>query len=77
MSRKRADDAIDPETVYFQPGDPPPGGYLAWHAWAAVQARAGLRQQQCEVCGLWKFPQERCKHEIGSDEPTTTTGGEG
>jgi hypothetical protein len=42
----------------YKPGDPPPGGYLNWHAWAEVQDKAGLRQKQCSRCGLWKFPQE-------------------
>jgi hypothetical protein len=42
----------------FKPGDPPPEGYLNWHAWAEVQDKAGLRQKQCSRCGLWKFPQE-------------------
>jgi hypothetical protein len=42
----------------YKPGDPPPGGYLNWHAWAEVQDKAGLRQKKCRQCGLWKFPQE-------------------
>lgn len=42
----------------YKPGDPPPGGYLNWHAWAEVQHNAGRRQKQCSQCGLWKFPQE-------------------
>lgn len=44
----------------FRPGDPPPTGYVAWHEWARVQHRAGLRQRQCQVCGKWRFPQEKC-----------------
>ena len=28
----------------FQPGDQAPEGYLAWHEWAEVQHKAGLRQ---------------------------------
>jgi hypothetical protein len=47
-----ADDSL------YKPGDPPPGGYLNWHAWAEVQDKAGLRQKKCRQCGLWKFPQE-------------------
>lgn len=43
-------------------GDQPPSGYIQWHEWARVQYRAGLRQHRCTVCGLWKFPQEKCNH---------------
>ena len=32
--------------------------YLAWHAWADVQYKAGIRQKQCRRCGLWRTPQE-------------------
>ena len=42
----------------FKPGDPPPTGYVAWHEWASVQRKAGLRQRTCGICGLWRFPQE-------------------
>jgi len=42
----------------FKAGDQPPTGYLAWHEWAEVQHRAGLRQKKCGRCGRWKFPQE-------------------
>jgi hypothetical protein len=45
----------------YKPGDPPPGGYLNWHAWAEVQAKAGLEQVQCDRCHLWRFPQELAK----------------
>lgn len=31
-----------------------------WHEWAKAQAKAGLKQSQCPVCHLWKFPQEKC-----------------
>jgi hypothetical protein len=41
----------------YKPGDPPPVGYLAWHEWAEVQYKAGLRQVACSQCGLWRFPQ--------------------
>jgi len=46
---------------------PPPEGYLAWHEWAAMQHRGGLRQLRCATCGLWRFPQEleRCCRERG------------
>lgn len=42
----------------YKPGDPAPEGYLAWHEWAEVQHKAGLRQKQCGRCGLWRFPQQ-------------------
>jgi hypothetical protein len=42
----------------YKPGDPAPNGYLAWHEWAGVQYRAGLRQSRCGLCGRWCFPQE-------------------
>ena len=42
----------------YKPGDQPPTGYIEWQDWATVQHKAGLRQQQCGGCGLWKFPQE-------------------
>jgi hypothetical protein len=42
----------------YKAGDMPPTGYLAWHDWAKVQADAGLRQEQCDYCFKWRFPQE-------------------
>lgn len=42
----------------YKPGDLPPKGYIAWHEWADVQRRAGIRQVKCCVCSLWKSPQE-------------------
>jgi hypothetical protein len=42
----------------YRPGDPPPIGYTQWHEWAEVQVAAGLRQDKCCYCGLFKFPQE-------------------
>ena len=42
----------------YKPGDPAPKGYLAWHEWAGVQYRAGLRQAMCPECNRWCFPQE-------------------
>lgn len=42
----------------YKPGDPAPEGYLAWHEWAEVQHKAGLRQVECGRCGLWRYPQE-------------------
>ena len=44
----------------YAPGGPAPEGYLAWHEWAGVQHRAGLRQRPCAGCGKWRFPQETC-----------------
>ena len=44
----------------FKTGDQPPTGYLEWHSWATVQARAGLKQRRCPTCRLWRFPQEPC-----------------
>ena len=31
---------------------------MAWHEWAEVQHKAGLRQKECGRCGRWKYPQE-------------------
>lgn len=45
-------------------GSQPPTQYIAWHAWAGVQYRGGLRQRRCPECGLWKFPQEMCCHGV-------------
>ena len=45
-------------TPDFKPGDQAPEGYLAWHEWAEVQYKAGLRQKECGRCGKWKYPQE-------------------
>jgi len=42
----------------YKPGDMPPEGYLAWHEWADVQRKAGIKQKQCFSCSLWKKPQE-------------------
>jgi hypothetical protein len=44
----------------YPSGCAPPEGYIAWHAWAESQHKAGLRQRQCVSCGLWRFPQETC-----------------
>lgn len=47
----------------FKVGDPAPSGYLEWHEWADVQAKAGLKQLFCGQCsgGKWVFPFE-CGH---------------
>ena len=53
--------AIITEQEDWKPGDQPPADkndYLAWHAWADVQYKAGIRQKQCRRCGLWRTPQE-------------------
>lgn len=42
----------------YKPGDLPPEGYLAWHEWAKVQHKAGIKQVPCGKCGLWVTPQE-------------------
>ncbi len=42
----------------YKPGDLPPEGYLAWHEWADVQRKAGIKQVQCGRCGRWRTPQE-------------------
>lgn len=48
----------------YKPGDQAPDGYLAWHEWADVQHKAGLRQKQCGECGLWRYPQELSEHMV-------------
>lgn len=48
----------------YKPGDQAPEGYLAWHEWAEVQHKAGLRQKQCGRCGLWRYPQELSEHPV-------------
>lgn len=44
----------------FAPGDQPPQGYIAWHGWAEVQRKAGIKQSYCVKCCLWRTPQEAC-----------------
>jgi len=52
----------------FKPGDQPPSGYLDWHEWAKVQARAGLRQQR-RACGHWHFAHEKpCRAQAEGEE---------
>lgn len=51
------------ETLKYKPGDLPPKSYLAWHAWADVQRKAGIKQAQCSGCGKWITPQEHKEHE--------------
>lgn len=50
----------------FNPGDPPPTGYVAWHEWARVQHKSGLRQARCGKCSRWYFPQEMSGERITS-----------
>lgn len=50
--------AIVTEQSTFKPGDLPPEGYLAWHEWAEVQNKAGIKQVRCGRCMLWRTPQE-------------------
>lgn len=38
-----------------------PLGYIAWHAKAERQHKAGVKQTLCETCGRWVFPDERCE----------------
>lgn len=61
----------------WKAGDPPPADhdYLGWHAWAEVQHKAGLRQDECGRCGRWKFPQELSGLKIKT--PAKTRGGLG
>jgi hypothetical protein len=59
----------------FKPGDPAPAGYLDWHEWAAIQHKAGMRQEECGRCGRWKFPQELSDQRI--DTPARTRSGLG
>ena len=46
------------EQPTFKLGDPEPEGYLAWHEWAEVQHKSGLRQKECGRCSRWKYPFE-------------------
>lgn len=52
------------EQQRYRPGDQAPEGYLAWHEWAEVQHKAGLRQKQCGQCGLWRYPQQLSEHMV-------------
>lgn len=42
----------------YKPGDLPPEGYLAWHEWAEVQRKAGIKPKPCKRCGRYLTPQE-------------------
>jgi len=52
------ENGLDPFESNFKPGDPRPNGYVAFHEWAEVQIKAGIKQHQCPKCKLWHFPQE-------------------
>ena len=54
----------------YQPGDQAPEGYLQWHEWARVQQKAGLRQQQCGKCSLWKYSQELSGEDVRYETKT-------
>lgn len=47
-------------TPDFKPYDPEPEGYLAWHAWAEVQAKAKIPNRCCSTCGKWEFDHVAC-----------------
>lgn len=40
-------------------GCPAPIGYADWFEWARAQKLHGLKQEQCGICGLWLFPQDK------------------
>ena len=49
----------------YKPGDMPPKGYLAWHEWAGIQHKAGLRQECCGNCDFSNYlfmPWLHCIH---------------
>ena len=51
---------LDPAPVDLN--DPEPEGYLEWHEWARLQARAKRRQRWCKNCGrLWWPHTKRCR----------------
>jgi len=58
MTCYRISDGIICSIPEFKPGDPRPAGYLAFDAWAEVQAKGGLKQEACGICGRYCFPQE-------------------
>ena len=49
-------------TPDYKVGDPMPHGYIDRQEWAAVQMKAGLKQEQCGWCCRWKFPFEMSDH---------------
>lgn len=78
MGCKRIPGALILEQADYKPGDLPPEGYLAWHEWAEVQRKAGVKQVECGRCGKWQTPQELSdqidRHEAKSRKgPITVT----
>ena len=53
----------------YKVGDPAPEGYLAWHEWARVQYKGGLRQLR-GPCGHWLFPQQHATHRCAIERPS-------
>jgi len=49
-------------TPDYKVGDPMPDGYVDRQEWAEVQMKAGLKQEQCGGCSLWKFPFQMSDH---------------
>lgn len=58
MGTGRYGSALVHEAGSYKPGDMPPEGYIEWMEWAEVQRKAGIKQQQCGSCALWRTPQE-------------------
>lgn len=48
------------------PDWPVPEGYIAWHDWAARQAKRGDVQEKCGLCAKFRFPVELTKRVIVS-----------
>jgi hypothetical protein len=48
----------------YEPGEPPPEGYMAWQDWAHDQYQAGLRQSLSQRCRRYKFPQELAREGV-------------
>lgn len=59
----------------WKPGSMPPTGYIAWHAWAEAQHKAGLRQVRCGRCVRYKYPQELSKIVDVGEATTRKRGG--
>ena len=62
-------------TSSVEVGSKPPAGYVAWHKWAEVQYKAGLRQTRCGRCGLHRYPQEMSKQTVTHKATTHKYGG--
>lgn len=35
-------------------------GYVAWHVKAERMHKVGVKQEYCETCSKWTFPEEQC-----------------